>query len=320
MTDKRDSSRNKMPFDLKKGGALVVILALLILGANAILTEYGTPLPDDVVNVAEDIVADAQTPDLIGTETPPTPNVAPPAVGETATAPWTGAEGKFDYYVLALSWQPAFCETQPTKEECETQAAGRFDANNFALHGLWPNIIGDDDHTYSYCDVTQGVIQQDKAGDWCNMPQLSLSDSVWQDLTVSMPGTASCLENHEWYKHGVCAGMSPEAYFALTNALVTRFAETDFNHYVAGRIGDDVARRDLLSQFDAEFGDGASDFLSLRCTKLNGVSLLTEIQIMLQLDLATLDDFTTLFPDERIPPAGNCPQTFKVDQVGLRNY
>ena len=89
MTDKRDSSRIKtIPFDLKKGGALVVILALLILGANAILTEYGTPLPDDVVNVAEDIVTDAQTPDLIGTETPPTPNVAPPAVEETATTPW----------------------------------------------------------------------------------------------------------------------------------------------------------------------------------------------------------------------------------------
>jgi ribonuclease I len=334
MTDKRSQNKT-IPFDLKKGGALVIILALLILAANAILSDRGTPLPTDVVNLAETVVGDSLASDQTGTATvpstrtpkSPTPTPKAPSTSTPVSAPsgsgdlaWAGAEGKFDYYVLALSWQPAFCETQPTKEECETQAAGRFDATNFALHGLWPNITGDDDHTYGYCDVTQGVIEQDKAGDWCDMPQLSLSDTVWQDLTVSMPGTASCLENHEWYKHSVCAGMSPEAYFALTNALVTRFAETNFNHYVAERIGNDVARRDLLSQFDAEFGDGASDFLSLRCTKLNGISLLTEIQIVLQPDLTTLDDFAALFPDEQIPPAGNCPQTFRVDQVGLRNY
>jgi ribonuclease T2 len=242
------------------------------------------------------------------------------APSEPGDMPWAGADSDFDYYVLALNWEPAFCETEPGKEECETQAAGRFDATNFVLHGLWPNVTGDDDHTFSYCDITQGVIRQDKAGDWCDMPQISLSDTVWQDLTVSMPGTASCLHNHEWYKHGVCAGMSPDAYYALTNVLVERFAATEFNHYVAKRAGDDVARRDLLDQFDVEFGDGASDYLSLRCTKVDGVSLLTEIQIVLRPDLAALDDFTALFPDEKIPPEGSCPQTFKVDRVGLRNY
>jgi len=41
-------------------------------------------------------------------------------------------------YVLAVSWQPAFCETRPRLPECRSQTADRFDATNFTLHGLWP--------------------------------------------------------------------------------------------------------------------------------------------------------------------------------------
>src|SRR3546814_1497468 len=43
-----------------------------------------------------------------------------------------------DFFVLAVSWQPAFCETRPAKPECVTQDEDRFDASHFALHGLWP--------------------------------------------------------------------------------------------------------------------------------------------------------------------------------------
>ncbi|HOU14649.1 MAG TPA: hypothetical protein PKZ84_16200 [Anaerolineae bacterium] len=291
----------------------LIVLTLLILTVTTFLSGCDTLAPTDIANPTEDSAA-ARNPKARPTATPEATFSEPDAM------PWAGADGDFDYYVLALSWQPAFCETQPGKEECATQTASRFDATNFALHGLWPTVIGDDDNTFSYCDVTQGVIRQDRAGDWCEMPELALSDAVWQDLTLSMPGTASCLHNHEWYKHGVCTGMSPDTYYALTNALVERFAATEFNRYVAGHVGDDLSRRDLLNRFDAEFGDGASDYLSLRCTKLDGVSLLSEIQIVLRPDIAAVDDFTALFPDERIPPQGNCPQTFTVDRVGLKNY
>ena len=41
-------------------------------------------------------------------------------------------------YLLALSWQPSFCETKPSKPECESQTPQRFDATNLVLHGLWP--------------------------------------------------------------------------------------------------------------------------------------------------------------------------------------
>ncbi|MGB5596474.1 MAG: hypothetical protein WBM62_20900, partial [Crocosphaera sp.] len=42
-----------------------------------------------------------------------------------------------DDYLLALSWQPAFCETRPTKTECLTKDTDTFEAGNFVLHGLW---------------------------------------------------------------------------------------------------------------------------------------------------------------------------------------
>ncbi len=327
------SQRNGLPFDLKKGGVLALVIALLILAANALLSEHGQPLPSDVVNLAETVVQDSlasdppdnpptRAPNVPPTRTPKAPPTATPVStpSESGDMPWADADANFDYYVLALSWQPAFCETKPDKEECETQTARRYDATNFVLHGLWPNVKGDNDHSFGYCDVPQAVIQQDEASDWCDMPELELSDDVWQDLTELMPGAASCLQNHEWYKHGTCAGMSPDAYYALANALVERFAATDFNRYVAERVGGDVKRSDLLTQFDAEFGPDARDHLSLRCAKVGGVSLLTEIQIALQPDIAEVDDWAELFPDEKTPTQGNCPQTFQVDRVGLGDY
>jgi ribonuclease T2 len=36
-------------------------------------------------------------------------------------------------HVLAVSWQPAFCETRPRLPECRSQTADRFDASNFRI-------------------------------------------------------------------------------------------------------------------------------------------------------------------------------------------
>jgi ribonuclease T2 len=246
---------------------------------------------------------------------------APPAESAPAPAgaeaqPWAAANGDFDYYVLALSWQPAFCETKPHKTECSTQTARRFDATNFALHGLWPNVIGDSEHSFGYCNVPQAVIRQDNNGDWCEMPALDLAGPVWEELTVTMPGTASCLHHHEWYKHGTCAGMDENAYFALANHLTHLFAQTNFNRYVGERVGQTVTRQELLAQFEAEFGPAAGNYLSLRCSKDGGESLLSEVQLALKKDLAEVDDWANLFPAQKVPVQGNCPSQFKIDRAG----
>lgn len=298
-----------------------LLLALLVWGISVIWPTAETP-PVTVVPTETPLPPTAT---VVPTETPlpPTATAVPTEPSSEANTPvpaWRGADGDFDYYVLALSWQPAFCETKPGKEECATQTADRFDAQNFALHGLWPNVLNDPNHRFGYCDLSSDVVAQDKAGQWCGMPPLDLSSATALDLSTYMPGTASCLQNHEWYKHGVCTGMSPEDYFALADHLVSLFAQTSFNHYIAEHVGQTVSRSEVLARFEQEFGAGAANYLTLRCRSVDGTSLLTEIQLVLQKDLSSPYDFRDLFPDLRISPHGNCPTKFEIDRVGLGNF
>ena len=69
-------------------------------------------------------------------------------------------------FVLAISWQPAFCETRPEKPECDSQTPDRFDAANFALHGLWPQPRSRD-----YCGVDEATVRTDEDGDWHELPE-----------------------------------------------------------------------------------------------------------------------------------------------------
>src|SRR6202008_1275559 len=49
-----------------------------------------------------------------------------------------GAARKRVEAVLALSWEPSFCESHAAKPECAGETAESFEAAHFALHGLWP--------------------------------------------------------------------------------------------------------------------------------------------------------------------------------------
>src|SRR5580698_7062713 len=96
--------------------------------------------------------------------------------------------GVFDYYLLSLSWSPAFCMSDPTAAECN--GPRRF---GFIVHGLWP---------------------QNEKG-WpenCNVHQ-PVPDSVVSAISDIMPARA--LIYHEWSAHGTCSGLDPTDFFAL---------------------------------------------------------------------------------------------------------
>jgi ribonuclease T2 len=96
--------------------------------------------------------------------------------------------GKFDYYLLSLSWSPAYCLGSPGAAECN--GPRRF---GFIVHGLWPqNEKGWPEN----CDVHQQV-----------------PDSVVTGISDLMP--ARGLVYHEWSAHGTCSGLDPGDYFAL---------------------------------------------------------------------------------------------------------
>jgi ribonuclease T2 len=121
-----------------------------------------------------------------------TPSQADAAPTQTAPPASAGsiAPGNFDFYVLALSWSPGFCDTGGAAKAPEQCAAG---ANlGFVVHGLWPQ----NQRGYpSDCDSNRPVSRIALQGAGGLFPS--------EDLA-----------RHEWRKHGTCTGLSPEAYFA----------------------------------------------------------------------------------------------------------
>jgi ribonuclease T2 len=102
--------------------------------------------------------------------------------------PVGGAPGEFDYYLLSLSWSPAFCLSAPGAAECS--GPRRF---GFILHGLWPQY---ESGWPQNCDVPEKV-----------------PDSVVAGIADLMP--ARGLVYHEWSAHGTCSGLGPADFFAL---------------------------------------------------------------------------------------------------------
>lgn len=116
-----------------------------------------------------------------------------------------------DYYMLVLSWSPAFCEEMRTQfgknlpQSAQYQCTGK--SFGWVVHGLWPqnaNALSVADHP-RFC-----------RGD---LPPLPLSE-IQPYLNIS-PG-AKLLQG-EWEKHGACAFADAQSYFrqeqALFNAL-----------------------------------------------------------------------------------------------------
>ena len=97
--------------------------------------------------------------------------------------------GQFDYYLLSLSWSPAFCLDSPQASEC--RGARRY---GLIVHGLWPQL--DDGSRIEHCDVHERVDGQ-----------------VANGMLDLMPATG--LIYHEWTAHGTCSGLGSRDFFAL---------------------------------------------------------------------------------------------------------
>ena len=101
--------------------------------------------------------------------------------------------GRFDFYVLALSWSPSFCEASAERGQNKRpnpQCGGRPFA--FVVHGLWPQY---ERGFPSFCEKPAPRIDQaliDRALDMMPSPGLVI---------------------HEWRRHGTCSGMPAAEYF-----------------------------------------------------------------------------------------------------------
>jgi len=229
----------------------------------------------------------------------------------------TTTPGKFDYYVLALSWQPAFCEGHPGKTECTSQTGDRYDAKNLVLHGLWPSRIGDKSHRYGFCGVSKKVRKLDQPGAWCKMPDLNLASDTTKDLAVYMPGYASCLQNHEWYKHGSCSGLNANDYFQKASGLVARMSDTGFDKFISANVGKTVATSDLLAEFEKDFGSGSRKYVNLFCDRGTAGAMLSEVRLYLKKQLPGDGDLSGALVQPEKSERGNCPEEVMIDEAGL---
>ena len=99
----------------------------------------------------------------------------------------------FDYYVMALSWTPSFCELEGDAKNSD-QCDPRHDFG-WTLHGLWPQYH---QGWPSYCNTLE------------RQPSRQMTNSM-----TDIMGTSG-LAWHQWKKHGTCSGLSARDYFALS--------------------------------------------------------------------------------------------------------
>ena len=226
------------------------------------------------------------------------------------------AAGQFDSYTLALSWEPAFCESKPSASECASESPGRFDAANLILHGLWPDRSGGAGREVGYCGVDAATREFDRSAAWCRLPEPALSEATRAELAEAMPGATSCLDRHEWTKHGTCSGMTADDYFARASALVSAVSKTAFGRYLSASAGRTVELEGALAAFEADFGPGSRDKLSLRCAQAGGKTALIEARLRLTNPLGPPSELKTML----LPTGdrGDCPPSFLLDSAPAR--
>ncbi len=221
-------------------------------------------------------------------------------------------------FLLAVSWQPAFCKSHGSKPECKIKDPDSYQATHLTLHGLWPNKLSRCGKNYGFCG---SLCKKPRQRGMCNYPEVPLSATVRQDLSEVMPSVSagSCLERHEWWKHGTCSGWSADDYYTVSARLVREFNNGGVSGLLAKNLGKRVSERELFQVVDDHFGPGTHKTLKLSCS---GSGELTEIQITLPKDIGKNTPLPELF-QQAVPtasgPRSNCPGQFKIIPITTRH-
>lgn len=174
---------------------------------------------------------------------------------------------KSGQYLLALSWEPSFCETHSRKKECRTLNKNRYDASHLSLHGLWPQPRAN-----AYCGVSETDKGIDRNKRWHLLEPVKLSQEVIKKLVFIMPGYASNLHRHEWIKHGTCYGTNANTYYDHSITLTEQVNQSSVGKLLAENIGKKVSLRQIRQAFDSSFGKGAGEKVDLRCDRKGRIS------------------------------------------------
>jgi ribonuclease T2 len=211
--------------------------------------------------------------------------------------------------ILAISWQPAFCEGHPNRSECRALAPGDPAAGRFSLHGLWPQP-----RSNAYCDVPLAQRAASQDGDWHRLPRLDLSSATRARLTALMPGTRSQLQRHEWTKHGSCYGADAETYIDDSLDLLEQVNASPLMTLFTDNIGRHLRSSEIRTSASRAFGRGAGERIGIVCDD----GLITELRISLKGVPGDVDDIGTML--RSAPPKSIGCRGGRIDAVGTGRH
>jgi ribonuclease I len=157
----------------------------------------------------------------------------------------TSRAADFDFYLLSMSWHAAFCaDGHDRSPDCAARPP-----HPLVIHGLWPERL------------QAGAYPHD-----CPAAALHLEPALAGELEEYMPGIRANLHEHEWRKHGGCAGLDGDEYFRDALGLAR-----DLDAALASRLttlaGRETSARELREQAD-RFRPGLGATLVFQCRTL----------------------------------------------------
>ena len=218
-----------------------------------------------------------------------------------ATEDKRDASGTRATHLLALGWEPMFCEGHREKAECREITASSFDATHLSLHGLWPQPRGTE-----YCNVPPAIKESDEAHDWNGLPEPEMSPDTLKHLSAVMPGVQSKLERHEWVAHGTCYGGNADGYFTRAASLTDAVDASKVSQLFADNIGKTLSADAIRAAFDAAFGPGAGARVTVSCSGRGESRKITELKIYLAGDVKGNAGLGELMRTAQTVPFG-CP-------------
>ena len=168
------------------------------------------------------------------------------------------APGEFDFYVLALSWSPSFCEAAAERGNSgrsNTQCSRPY---SFVVHGLWPQY-------------ERGFPE------YCQRPSPRLDRNIMSSMLDLMP--APGLIFNEWDKHGTCSGLGARGYFEnIRKARATVKIPEEFLQLATSKT---ISPDDIEAAFIKVNPGLSSSAISVTCSSRR----LSEVRICLSKDM-----------------------------------
>jgi ribonuclease T2 len=201
-----------------------------------------------------------------------------------AAGPMCSLPNQQDSYVLAITWQPGFCEHaryNGKKPECDAMNSGALEARTLSLHGLWPNK--------QECGVQYGS---------CSGKPFELSKDTIEKIAPWMPNFfyERSFGAYEWNKHGKCQSLAPDDYFIKAVSAVRVVNESEVGKIVLGNTGKTIKVNDFFERVQKRYGDKVANTIQLVCVQHK---YLQEIRVSLALDFVTDRDLPQLVANAR---------------------